>query len=215
MSLWLDVLKGQLAVLRETPDEALNNFMQDNPAYECSANRALIAERVHQTNSSVSQAVQSLGNRLAFNQNAHAVHNAQLEQQAAVRSAEMEQYERNVCIEEIALDWSRDAFSQNVKRAKLNYLPTEMLRSQAQEVRDRRALRGLNAFELREHLSKARQTTPAPAVELPVEYTRETIKAMSPDEIRKLVRVYGNDQVNRRLGYIKPEIGGFVREILV
>jgi hypothetical protein len=48
-----------------------------------------------------------------------------------------------------------------------------------------------------------------------VEYTRETIKAMSPDEIRKLVRVYGNDQVNRRLGYIKPEIGGFVREILV
>jgi hypothetical protein len=129
----------------------------------------------------------------------------------------MKDYERDVFIETVVEDWSKDEFSRGQKRNKLLLAPTSYLRAAAREVEDRRALRGLSAQELREYLKKAREqaTTPAP-LELPAQYTRETIKALPPDEIRKLIRIYGKTAIDFRIdprSQVKQEIGGLVRNV--
>jgi hypothetical protein len=200
MELQLDSLRGQLAVLQETPDEALNRFIRENPAYDSEANRQIIAQRIRQTNETVQQAVFALETQLAFNQEVASEHTAQLEQQ-----------ERAALVEEIALDYSPVEFAQNLQRRKLRHLDIEWLRAKAQEIKARRHFRSMTKEELKMHLRHQRdQNTPAP-LELPAEFTPEKIRSLSVEEIKKLNRIYGHDVVNARLGYVKPEIGGMVR----
>jgi len=202
--LWLDdpALRSRLAVLSETPDQALDKFMEQNPAYDCEGNRQAIAQRVRQTNETVKQAVLGLGTQLAFNQEVASEHTAQLEQQ-----------ERAALIEEIALDYSPVEFAQNLQRRKLQHVDIEYLRAKTQEIKDRRHFRSMSKEDLRKHLRHQRdQNTPA-TLELPAEYTPEKIRSLSVEEIKRLNRIYGHDVVNARLGYIKPEIGGMVRHV--
>jgi hypothetical protein len=195
MELQLDSLHGQLAV-RQNPVDALNHLMQENPGFDCLANRQIILQRVRDTNEAVNEAVTALKGHLAFNQDAHSEHATQLEQQAIERRAQLEQQERVALID------------------KLRHVPIESLRTAAQEVRERKAFRDMSVEQLREYTRKQReQTSPAAAPQLPAEVTAQKIKAMSPDEIRRLNRVYGQDAVNTRLGYVKPVIGGLVRDI--
>lgn len=63
----------------------------------------------------------------------------------------------------------------------------------------------LSPAELKAEI-RAESQTPAPA--LPSEWTPETIKAASPDRIRRLNRVYGTDVVNERLGVVKRNYRG-------
>jgi hypothetical protein len=81
MELQLDSLRGQLAVLQETPAQQLDAFMKQHPALDCTANRRFIADHIHQNYGTVEQAVSALGNQLAFNQDVADEHAAQKQTQ--------------------------------------------------------------------------------------------------------------------------------------
>lgn len=82
----MDSLK--LAMLSETPEEALNKFIRENPAYDFQANREIILERVHQTHETVQQAVTALHNQLAFNQEVYDADSAKKEAEERVALTE-------------------------------------------------------------------------------------------------------------------------------
>lgn len=202
MELQLDSLRGELAVLPETPAEGLNKFMTENPWYDCAANRQMIAQRVHETYETVQQAVSVLQNQLAFDR---AIFDEV--------SAQAEVEERAALIEEIALDFSADKSTQEIQRTKLQHVPIEALRSKVREIQERRRYRSMSPSALRSYLRERReQAAPAPA-ELPAEITRQQITKMSPEQIRSLIQRYGKPQVDERLGYVKPEIVGNVRNV--
>lgn len=202
MELQLDSLRGQLALLKETPAQALDKFMRAHPELNCIANRNLIAEYIQKNYGTVEQAVTALADRLAVYQD---IADEQLAQQQA--------QERASLIEEIVADYSPSQFAQDVQRKKLQGFSIERLQAKAQEIRDRRFFRSMSKEELKAYLRQQRDlNTPAP-LELPAEITADAIKRMDPNEIRRLNRIYGRDVVNARLGYVKPEIGGDVRQV--
>jgi len=202
MELQLDSLGGQLAVLLETPAEGLDRFMSENPWYACEANRQIIAQRVHDTYETVQQAASVLQNQLALDQ-------AVFDEVSALREAE----ERTALIEEIVVDYSPGRITQDIQRNNLQYQTIEALRSKAEEIRERKRYRQMSTLELRSYLRERReQAAPAP-VELPAEITRQQITQMPPEQIRALIQRYGKDQVDQRLGYVKPEFGGTTRNV--
>lgn len=193
-----------LAVLEQTPNEALQSFMEKNPWYDCAANREIISKRIIRTHESVGQAVAALANQLAFNREI-----------ADANRVRKEADERAALIEEIVLDYSPVPHAQQLHRHKLRGVPTSNLQTMAEEIRDRKRFRQMSKDELKKYLRQQReQNTPA-ALELPAEFTPEKIRNLSVEDIKNLNRVYGRDVVNQRLGYIKPEIGGLVRTVSV
>jgi hypothetical protein len=192
--LWLDnpEFRNSLAVMRETPSEALDNFMQANPGFACESNRRLILARVGQTNESVQQAAIALNNQkqLAFNQDV-------VDELRAKAEAE----ERPLLIEEIVLDFSLDKPTQDDHRKKLQAasLPIETLRQRAQEIRDRHAFRKMSKEDLRKIV---RGSNKLQVQELPAQYTREHLLMLANTDINAFKEVcnrWGHETVNARL----------------
>jgi len=193
LELQLDSLGAQLGVMRETPQEALDKFMQANPALECGANRALILRRVQQTNQSVQQAVYALSNQLAVNQDV-----------ADEIKAQSEAQERPKLIEEIVQDYSLDQATQDNHRSRLQAAnpSIEALRKTAQEIRDRQSFRKMSKAELRGIIRGANQPQ---AQELPARYTREHLLLLANtdlDAFKNIVKRFGQTLVNARLAEI-------------
>ena len=193
LELQLDSLRGQLGVMRETPQEALDNFMQANPGFECGANRALILQRVQRTNESVHQAAVALGNQLAFNQEV-----------ADEIKAQSEAQERPGLIEEIVLDHSLVRATQDNYRRRLQAanLSIESLRQTAQEIRDRQAFRKMSKEDLRKIL---RDANPPQADTLPEKYSREHLIFLANTDLEAFKNVckrWGQTLVNARLAEV-------------
>jgi len=162
----------------------------------------MIRKRIHETYESVDHAVSALAGQLSIDRQVQ-------EKQLARQEIE----ERAAFIEEIASDYSRDPNTQDIQRNKLQFQSTEALRGMLQNIQERRSLALLTPEQLRAAIRQRREwTAPAPS-ELPTEITRQQIKQMSPEQIRALIQRYGKPQVDKRLGYVKPEISGTVRNV--
>jgi hypothetical protein len=223
MELQMDSLK--LAVLSETPEEALDKFLAENPAYNFESNRQFILQRIRDTRETVQQAVSALHSQLAFN-----------EEIANEQIAQNEAKERAALIEEIALDYSPFEHAKNLQREKLQHLPIATLRADVQVIRDRKRFRQMSKEELKAHIRQQRGEQPSPAVpELPKYIQRDELLALlnsadgsgfpelvgrktfknGKEAFQFVCEKYGFDNVNRRLGTYTapPEIAGRVRNI--
>jgi type IV secretory pathway VirJ component len=226
MELQMDSLK--LAMLSETPEEALNKFIRENPAYDCEANRQIILQRIRETRETIPQAVAALRNQLAFDED---IANEQI--------AENEKKERTALIDEIALDYSPFQHAQDIQRQKLQHLPIEQLRADVQVIRDRKRFRQMTKEQLKEHIRQQRGEQPTPALpELPKYIQRADLVALllsadgsgsnlpvelvdgktfksGKEAFKYLCEKYSYDEVNKRLGtFTAPrQIAGHVRQV--
>jgi hypothetical protein len=191
LELWLDdpQLRNRLAVLRETPAQALDQFMEQNPGYDCLANRQMLVQQMEQNYQSVEQAVSVLRNQLAFNAGIAAEHSAHLEQQ-----------ERSQMVEIIVRDYSHNSGVQDQQRNKLERASIDELRQQAEQIRLRKHFASMSKEDLkrvlREEADRRRQSlNPV----LPSEITASVIRAASPAQINDWRKRYGYDLLNQRL----------------
>jgi hypothetical protein len=187
MELQLDSLRGQLAVLQETPDEALNKFIAENPAYDCEANRQLIAQRVRETHETVQQAVSAL--QLAFNQEVADEHTAQKE---AVEREELARY--------ISKVYSLAPYGQEMEYKKIVGASMEYLRSRATQIRLNSEMRLKSKQELKgviHHEADRRRAALNPV--LPEEITAQAIRSASSAQIYEWNKRFGYKLLNQRL----------------
>jgi type IV secretory pathway VirJ component len=225
---WMELVKDslQLATLSGTPEEALDKFIEANPAYAFQANRRLILERIRETRETVQQAVSALHNQLAFNQE---IANEQITKNEAT--------ERAVLIAEIALDYSPVEHAQSLQRQKLQHLSIEQLRTDAQLIRDRKRFQKMSKEELKQHIRQQREQQPSLALpELPPYIRRADLLALlnsadgsnlpvelldgrnfknGKEAFRFICEKFGYDAVNKCLGTYTapPQIAGNVRQV--
>jgi hypothetical protein len=207
LELWLDSLKGKLAVMSETPAEALAKFMAENPAYACEANGRMLVQHLRQHGQpiilqKIKEAFAEIKNQLAFNQEV-----------ADERARTLEAKEREELARYISKTYGRTTATQDLKYRELMRTSTQYLRDRAAEIREKTRLTSMSKNEVKAEIGAIRKTETYRFDVLPDTVTAEYIKHAKPEELSSLIQHYGADALNARLGYVKPELDALVRTV--
>jgi hypothetical protein len=189
MELQLDGLRDQLAVLRELPSQAIDQFMHQNPALDTMANRQLIQQQM-KNYGTVEQAVEALAANLSFDQQVADQHQQQQEVEERARLVDI-------------LAKSHSIFPQAQDRYRYTTLrraSLDELRLMHHNLELRRKYEAMSPEELKR---TAKQESAARAVNvdpvLPQEITASVIRQASSRQVFAWQQRYGNKLLNDRL----------------
>jgi len=145
LELQLDSLRGQLAVLSETPDEAFEKLFAQYPAFNFESNRRALSEHIRPrpvTSENLKQAFAELRTKLPFDKEVASEHTAQLAQQEREELARKETQEREDLARYIANVYAQGVpgHAQELQYKKMLGASTEYLRNRAAEIREKTRL---------------------------------------------------------------------------
>jgi len=185
-------LRGQLAVLQETPNEAFEKFFAEYPAYNFEASRRALAEHISPrpvSSDTLRQAFSELKNQLPFDADIASQHLAQ-----------KEAVERASLIDKIVLDYSRSGFAQDNYRKTLERVTLEQLRLKAQNIEARKHFGAMSTEDLKHVVRQdADRRRAGLNPTLPIEISAETIRSASSGQLYDWNKRYGYAVLNDRL----------------